>query len=171
MANRLKIANTLCVATAALAAIVLFEVGKARLFPHLTPWHSHIATIIFCFAATLVSGFFIPWRRQRDLELLKHEKANFRNLVNHLPGLTCIVDRNRKFVRWNSRFQSTLGYSESELKHMPAVMTLLPEYRESVPQVMDAAFQTGFAHMEAAWLTKNGVTIPCFLSGVRVMVD
>jgi PAS domain S-box-containing protein len=171
MANRLKIANTLWIATAALAAIVLFEVGKTSFFPHLTPWHSHIATITFCFVATLVSGFFIPWLRQRDLELLQLERANVHNLVNHLPGLTCIVDRNQKFVRWNSRFRTTLGYSESELKRIPAVMTLLPEYRESVPQGMGVAFQTGFAQMEAAWLTKSGVTIPCFLSGVRVVVD
>ncbi len=171
MATSPKVANSLWGATVALAAIILFEVGKASFFPHLTLWQSHVATILFCFVAMLVSGLFLPWRRPHDVELLKHQKANFHNLVNHLPGLTCIVDHKHNFVRWNSRFQSTLGYSESELKRMPATMTLAPAFRESVPEGMGVAFQNGFAQMEAAWLSKSGVTIPCFLSGVRVIVD
>ncbi len=171
MAAPPKIVNALWGASAALAAVSLFEVAKMGFFPQLTPWQSHAATILFCFVAALISGCLIPWRRQRDLELLKHEKTNVHNLVSHLPGLTCIVDKNEKFVRWNPRFQSTLGYSERELKRMPADLTLTPDYRELVPKSMGVALQKGFAETEAAWLTKNGATIPCFLSGVRVIID
>ena len=118
-----------------------------------------------------VVALVILRRRQLDVELLKHEKTNFENLIENIPGLTCIVGEDKKLVRWNSRFQSTLGYSTEELSRMVAPETLAEDYRELVPKAMGAAWTKGHAEMEAAWLTKSGERIPCYLSGVRILED
>ncbi|MGO9303230.1 MAG: PAS domain S-box protein [Candidatus Korobacteraceae bacterium] len=109
-------------------------------------------------------------RRESDLQSFGAAKLNFENLMEHVPGLACIVDSNKKLVRWNSRLQDVLGYSAAELREMPAVQGLAEDYRDLVPAVMGQAWETGHAAMEAAWLSKSGVRIPCYMTGVRILV-
>ncbi len=103
-------------------------------------------------------------------DLLKLEKANFDALIEHLPGLACIVGPNQKLVRWNSRFQNFWA-TPPPIGAMPAVQCLAEDYRELVPAVMGRAWEAGHAEMEAAWLTKSGVRIPCYITGIRVLVS
>ncbi len=152
-------------ALAAMIASAAYEL-IASAFPRLS--RSHADEIALCTGAAFILALVIL--RRRDTDLLKLEKANFDALVEHLPGLACIVDANRKLVRWNSRFQNALGYSAAELREMPAVQGLAEDYRELVPAVMGQAWETGYAEMEAAWLTKSGVRIPCYMTGVRILV-
>ena len=158
-------------ALAAAVATTAYEVVQTAIFPHISRWQCHFITIGFCTVVGFVVALVILRRRQRDVELLKHEKTNFENLIENIPGLTCIVGEDKKLVRWNSRFQSTLGYSTEELSRMVAPETLAEDYRELVPKAMGAAWTKGHAEMEAAWLTKSGERIPCYLSGVRILED
>ena len=152
-------------ALAAMIASAAYEI-TASVFPRLS--RSHVDEIALCTGAAFILALVIL--RRRDTDLLKLEKANFDALIEHLPGLACIIDTNRKLVRWNSRFQTVLGYSTAELREMSAVQNLAEDYRELVPTVMGRAWETGYAEMEAAWLTKSGVRIPCYLTGVRILV-
>ena len=152
-------------ALAAMIASAAYEI-TASVFPRLS--RSHVDEIALCTGAAFILALVIL--RRRDTDLLKLEKANFDALIEHLPGLACIIDTNRKLVRWNSRFQTVLGYSTAELREMSAVQNLAEDYRELVPAVMGRAWETGYAEMEAAWLTKSGVRIPCYLTGVRILV-
>ena len=105
-------------ALAAAVATTAYEVVKTAIFPHISRWQCHFITIGFCTVVGFVVALVILRRRQLDVELLKHEKTNFENLIENIPGLTCIVGEDQKLVRWNSRFQSTLGYSTDELSRM-----------------------------------------------------
>ena len=152
----------------ALAAMIIsaaYEV-TASVFPRLS--RSYVDEIALCTGVAFILA--LVFLRRRDAGLLKLEKANFDALVEHLPGLACIVDSNKKLVRWNSRFQTVLGYSATELRDMAAVQGLAEDYRQLVPAVMGQAWESGYADMEAAWLTKSGVRIPCYLTGVRILV-
>ena len=152
----------------ALAAMIIsaaYEV-TASVFPRLS--RSYVDEIALCTGVAFILA--LVFLRRRDAGLLKLEKANFDALVEHLPGLACIVDSNKKLVRWNSRFQTVLGYSATELRDMAAVQGLAEDYRQLVPAVMGQAWESGYAEMEAAWLTKSGVRIPCYLTGVRILV-
>ena len=159
--------------SALVAALVIaaFEVTKHVLYPHLSMQRSHILTILFGALFGFAVSFLIARSQRSHLKRLDDEKANFDSLIEHMPGLSCIVDAERKLVRWNSRFQSALGYSAKELAGMLATQTIAEDYRELVPQQMGAAWETGYADMEAAWLTKAGKRIPCYLTGVRVTVE
>src|SRR5262249_13128921 len=135
-------------------------------FPRLSRTYSDEIGVITAIAFIL--GLLVL--RRRTSELLNVEKANFDTLVEHLPGLACIVSREGTLLRWNSRFQSTLGFSADELVTRPAPENLAEDYRSSVPKTMRGALKKGFAETEGAWLTKDGRNIPCYLTGVRVTV-
>ncbi len=157
-------------ALAALVAASLYEALKSAIFPHFSKWQSHILTILLCTVAAYFLALAVSRRHVGDLESLEHEKANFENLIENTPGLTCIVGPDHKLVRWNSRFQSVLGYSAAELSELRANDTIAEDYRELVPAVMGRAWETGSAEVEAAWLTKSGERIPCYLTGVRILI-
>jgi PAS domain S-box-containing protein len=150
-------------------AITAYEVVQTAIFPHISRWQCHYITIGFCTIVGFVVALVILRRRELDVELLQHEKTNFHNLMENLPSLACLVSPEGKVVRWNSRFQETLGYSSAELRAMDGTETLPEDYRELVPKVMGRAWTEGHAEMEAAWLTKSGERIPCYLSGVRIL--
>ena len=151
---------------AALLAILIFVIWEVVTAHFASLARSPVDEILLGAAlAFLLSLIFL---HRRDIAALMRERENFNNLVEHVPGLTCIVDTNRKLVRWNTRFQQMLGYSAEELSNIEATETIAQQYRELVPEVMGAAWTDGHAEMEAAWLTKAGKAIPCYLTAVRI---
>ena len=148
-----------------------FEVAKHVLYPRLSMRQSHVITILFGALFGFVLSLLISRSQRNHLKHLSDERANFETLIEHMPGLSCIVGAQEKLVRWNSRFQTVLGYTAEELAGMPAPQTIADDYRELVPQQMGVAWKTGYADMEAAWLTKAGRRIPCYLTGVRITVE
>src|SRR5689334_1523154 len=157
-------------AAAAMFVTLLFELAKDLGYPQTTLLQSHALTIVYCtVVATAATALALRWCR-RQSSTIASEKANLETVIDNLPGLTCIVDKSEHFVRWNSTFERVLGYSAEELARMPATDTLLEEYRQIVPQRMFQALKAGHAHTEAAWLTRSGKRIPCYLTGVRVVI-
>jgi hypothetical protein len=63
-------------------------------------------------------------------------------------------------MRWNSRFQTVLGYSAAELREMFAYEGIAEDYRDLVPAIIGRAWQTGYAEMEAAWLRRMVSALP-----------
>lgn len=155
----------------ALLITTFFEGMKHLLYPQLSMRESHVATVTFCAFFVFVLSLLSSHSQRIQLNLLDEEKANFETLVEHLPGLACIVTIDQKLVRWNSRFQSVLGYTASELSEMMASDTIAEDYRDIVPRRMGAAWKVGSADMEAAWLTRDGQRIPCYLTGVRILIE
>ncbi|MDE3143186.1 MAG: PAS domain S-box protein, partial [Bacteroidota bacterium] len=49
------------------------------------------------------------------------EKKFLQNLVEHLPGIFYMYNRNGKFKMWNKNFEKALGYSFEEIKEMHPV--------------------------------------------------
>ena len=169
MSKSSNFVKALGLALAALVITWVFEALKSAAFPHLSVWQSHAISIAYCTLAAFGLSLFVLTLRQRDIKATDRQKANFEAVVKHLPGVTCIVNQG-KLVRWNSRFERTLGYNSAELSQMRAVETLAEEYREIVPATMRRAFDEGHADVEAAWLTKSGRKIPCYLTGVPVVI-
>ncbi len=158
-------------AVLALVATTAYEVLKSAAFPHVSLSQSQAATILFCTVAVFLLSLAVFRLRQVDLERLNREHANFETVVEHLPGLACIVDQNERFVRWNIRAESTLGYSPDEMAGMSPVDVIAEDCRQGIRSSLGVAFETGYAETEAAWLTKDGNRIPCYLTGVRIFLN
>lgn len=62
---------------------------------------------------------------EKEAEILKlqkeHEKNNFRNLVKESSDFICVANTNGYFVKVNSTFTKTLGYSNKELLSTPYI--------------------------------------------------
>jgi PAS domain S-box-containing protein len=171
MSKSSHLVRALWSALIALLITTFFEGMKHLLYPQLSMRESHVATVTFCAFFVFVLSLLSSHSQRIQLNLLDEEKANFETLVEHLPGLACIVTIDQKLVRWNSRFQSVLGYTASELSEMMASDTIAEDYRDIVPRRMGAAWKVGSADMEAAWLTRDGQRIPCYLTGVRILIE
>jgi PAS domain S-box-containing protein len=156
------------IALAAMLLTLLYEAAKTIWLPHISFWQSHAITVVYCTLGALLFSLVIVRLQKRILSQVAQE-ANFEAVIEHLPGLSCIV-RQGRFVRWNSRFQQLLGYSASELSQIRASQTLAEEYRDTLPACMLTALHTAHAGMEAVWRTKSGQRIPCYITGVPVVV-
>ena len=161
-----------CSALLAMLLTSLFQVMKSIWLPGLTAWQSHFVTIVFVsLAAALVAVLVLHWQ-QRERATIGKERANFETVIDHLPGFTCIVNpRQKQFVRWNTRLQKLLGYSDAELASIDSTQTLADEFRQELPARMGRVFEAGQVETEAAWLTKSGQKIPCYMTGVPVIID
>lgn len=161
----------LVIALGAFLVVTAFEVAKSLLLPRISLWQSHVSTIVFCTAIALFgAALLLRMLRPPDIQELEEDRANFQSLIEFMPGATCIVNGNGRFIGWNSNFCTILGYSEEELSTIDADQTVTAEYRESVPQRLGRAVVDARTETEAVWLTKSGGQIPCFLTGVRVFV-
>ncbi len=171
MSRRSNSIKVLYSGLAALLATIAYELAKTAFLPHLRLWQSHLITIVFFTVATmLISAVALRFRRI-DQETAASERANFEAVVAHLPGIACVVDSEKHFLRWNRRFQQTLGYSDEELLQISARDTIASDYREKMPEWMATVLEAGHSEIETAWLTKSGAVIPCYLAGVRITHD
>jgi len=157
-------------ALGAMIATFLYEATKTAVFPHLTIWQSHAITIIYCSLVAYAASIIVLHLRQREMAVLGSHRKNFETIIEHLPGVACIVNRQGKLVRWTARGQDVLGYSAIELSRMLALEIIAEEYRPVVSDRLQQVFQTGYAGTEAAWITKGGQKVPCYLTGVRVFL-
>ncbi len=146
----------------------LYEAAKSAWLPQLSAPQSHAITVVYCGIGALLFTLVI-FRLEQRIAVRCAQEGNFEAVIEHLPGLSCIVRQDR-IIYSNSRFQQSLGYSPSELSQMPAPETLSPEYRQVLPARMAEAYITGYAEVEAAWLTKSGRHIPCYITAVPVVI-
>ena len=147
---------------------VLYETAKSAWLPQLSSKQSHAITVGYCSLGALLFTLVIV-RLQGQIATRGAQEENFAAVIEHLPGVTCIV-RQGRIIHSNSRFQRVLGYSPAELSQMGASETLSPEYRETLPARMAEASTTGYADVEAAWRTRGGQDIPCYITGVPVVI-
>src|SRR5690349_11284548 len=146
-------------AVAALLSTALYEAATLALFPRLSRWQFYTFTIAYCTVIVFAVAAFMLRRVQPTTAALTWNGTNLDTLIEHMPGFACVV-KDGRFLRCGSRFRKVLGYSAEELSHLPAPLTLAPEFRDIVPQRMKHAFETGHAETEAAWLTRQGKRIP-----------
>ncbi len=110
-------------------------------------------------------------REQRSLAKVREEKAFSEAVIQGLPALVCLFDDAGTFLRWNTRFETMLGYSAAEVAQIKALDTVAEEHKELVQQTMQQVFEHGSAETEVSLLTEKGDKVPCYLSGVRIVVD
>ena len=148
-----------------------YEVLKQFLHPSITTWQSHVATVMF---TGLVAFFLslVQLRRERaQLALVREQKSFADAVIRSLPVMACIIDADGKLLLWNTNLETTLGYSASELSRINVKDTVAEESWDQVQQTTQTVIACGAAKSEARLVTKKGRKIPCYLTGVRILVD
>jgi PAS domain S-box-containing protein len=96
------------------------------------------------------------------------EKELSDSVINSLPGIFSLFNKEGKFYRWNKNFETITGYNETEIKNMNALDFFLEEGRELATEKINNVFNSGNDFEEGQLLLKNGQTIPYYFTGMLI---
>ena len=108
----------------------------------------------------------------RQAQLRLQSEQNFsRALIDSLPVLFIIIRPDGALVLWNRRVEQVLHYSPEELANINALDTLAEKDREAMRCRLQEALATGSFEFETDLLTKEGVSIPFYLTSSPLLVE
>lgn len=105
------------------------------------------------------------------LEELTVQKDLSESIINALPGIFYLIDREGNFKRWNKNFENITGYTPDEIRKMSPADFMHEDYKENVDEIITNVFQKGWAEMEGPLLSKNGETLPYYLGGWKIIFE
>ena len=108
--------------------------------------------------------------KQRTAQLTT-EKELSDSIINSLPGVFYLYDKNRRFYRWNKNFEAVSGYSSVEVREMHPLDFFQGDDKVRVGNKIDAVFENGKAEVEAQFYTKNKDKITYFFNGSLAYLD
>lgn len=108
----------------------------------------------------------ISERKQAEMDL-RHEKQFSEDTLNALPGVFYMLDVAGRFVRWNRALSLILGYTDAELAALTSPVFFAPEDQQRIKDAMRRAFAEGQADIEAVFQTRDGRSLPYYLTGQR----
>jgi PAS domain S-box-containing protein len=101
---------------------------------------------------------------------LRSEQAFSRALIDSLPVLFIIVGGDGALLLWNRRVEQVLHYSSEELARINVFETVA-DAREVIEGKLREAMATGFLDMESALRTKEGTSIPFYLTSCPLVFE
>ncbi len=110
-------------------------------------------------------------RRKRAEEQVASEKIFSDSIVNSLPGVFYLYNREGKFIRWNHNFEIVSGYCSEEIQNMKPLDFFEGMDKEMVRQKIDTVFERGNAEISAHFYTKGKRRIPYYFNGRKVIFN
>lgn len=108
--------------------------------------------------------------KQAD-EALRREMHFSEDIINSLPGVFYMFDKQGNFVRWNRKFEEVTGYIDGELGDMHGTDLFEGDDKTLISSRMQQVFEKGEADAEAYLVTKSGARIAYYFTGMRTVVD
>lgn len=96
------------------------------------------------------------------------EKELSDSIINTLPGVFYLYNKEGRFLRWNNNFSVVTGYSSEEISHMHPLMFFTGKDKELLTKKIANVFNTGEDAVEADFVTKTGAPIPYYFTGVTI---
>ncbi len=102
---------------------------------------------------------------ERRTSQLTMEKELSESIINSLPGIIYIYDKDRKFFRWNRNFEHVSGYTSEEVKEMHPLDFFEGDDKELLRNKIETVFEKGQADVEAYFYTRNKEKIIYYFNG------
>ncbi len=96
------------------------------------------------------------------------EKELSDSIINSLPGIFYLYNKEGKFYRWNRNFEQVTGYSAEEISNLHPLDLFEDNQKELLKKRIDNVFAVGEDRVEANFLLKNGETIPYYFTGMVI---
>jgi PAS domain S-box-containing protein len=87
------------------------------------------------------------------------------SIINSLPGIFYLYDRNGKFLRWNKNFERISGYTSEEISVMTPIDFFDDSEKMLLKDKINAVFSKGQADVQANFFTKDRRKIPYYFNG------
>ncbi len=96
-------------------------------------------------------------------------EKNFANtIINSLPGIFYLVDREGRLLRWNSNLETTLGYPGDQLRALTLRALVEPPEWDKMAETCSSIMEFGSASVEISLRSRGGKIIPFYINGVRI---
>ncbi|MEP0006414.1 MAG: PAS domain S-box protein [Balneola sp.] len=96
------------------------------------------------------------------------EKQISDSIINSLPGIFYLYNKEGRFYRWNKNFEEVSGYSTKEMEEAHPLNFFHDDEKELLTEKIGNVFVTGEDNVEADLLTKEGERIPYYFTGVSM---
>ncbi|MBF0560567.1 MAG: CBS domain-containing protein [Alphaproteobacteria bacterium] len=109
---------------------------------------------------------------RKAAEAALHEERNFtKAVIESLPGIFYVIDRDSRFDLWNHNFEAVSGYGADEIRRMHPMDFFAGTEKILVAERMEEVFAVGHATIEANFVTRTGQRIPYFFTGSRLLTS
>ncbi len=98
-------------------------------------------------------------------QLIINEKELSDSIINSLPGVFYLYNRQGKFYRWNTNFKNVTGYTDAEIENMHPLQFFDTPDKDLLAQKINSVFLNGEDAVEADFLLKSGDKIPHYFTG------
>ena len=103
--------------------------------------------------------------------IVEYEKQMSDSIINSLPGVFYLFDRQGRYLRWNKNFEVVSGYSAEEISRGDALMFIHRDDRSRVRESIEEVFSNGKGEITANVATRDGRVIPYYFNGMKVTFD
>lgn len=100
-----------------------------------------------------------------------HSQKNLSDgIINSLPGIFFLLNKDRKLIRWNKNFEKLMGYTSKEIGAMNPAGFFSPAEKDGVRIKILEVFQKGKAEMEVNLVNKKGKSSLFYVTGWRALI-
>lgn len=96
------------------------------------------------------------------------EKELSDSIINSLPGIFYLFNKNGEFYLWNKNFETVSGYPGQLIADMHPLDFFVEGEKELLIEKIKNVFISGSDNVEALYLTRSGVTIPYYFTGTLI---
>ncbi|MGD8748858.1 MAG: PAS domain S-box protein [Balneolaceae bacterium] len=118
----------------------------------------------------LCVGIDITDQKEAERKLMDEKRFN-EALIESMPGIFYMIDKEGNYHRWNKNFMEQLGYKSEEINQMSFADLFVADNFEGVKKEIEKVFEDGESELEARILTKEEKRIPYFLTGKLFIQD
>jgi PAS domain S-box-containing protein len=112
----------------------------------------------------------ISERKEAEARILK-EKQFSDSVIDSLPGLFYLFDKEGRFLSWNKNLEMLTGYSAGEIAKMSPLEFFPIDEQYLAAEKIQETFMKGKSTVEAHLISKNGERTPYFLTGVHLKLE
>jgi PAS domain S-box-containing protein len=109
----------------------------------------------------------ITEKKESEIKILR-EKELSDSIINSLPGIFYINNKQGKFYRWNKNFEKVSGYNADEIQHMHPLQLFNNAQQEFVKAKTRNVFINGEDNLEAQFVSKDGQETPYYFTGMLI---
>lgn len=107
----------------------------------------------------------ITKRKKAEIQLM-YEKDLSSSIIESIPGIFELYDRQFRFLRWNKQFELVSGYTPDEIRNLHVVDDLtFGGEREKRYNILKRIYETGRDEGEVTITVKGGRKIPLYFVG------
>lgn len=133
-----------------------------------TPYYFTGAAISYKGEECLIGvGFDISEQKKIEKEII-FEKQLSDSIINSLPGIFYLFNKEGEYLRWNDNLEEIANYTTEEIKKAHPLNFFHEDEQELLTEKIGNVFITGEDNVEADLLTKDGIRIPYYFTGVSM---